>query len=140
MKTTTIDFVDNATTKEAGIYAVRYGWAFVKDMTEERFYCERPRCSVHNKKTQDLAYNLKAFRNAEFVFSEKFTPVMLFEVLKSVVAELNSEYRGREIKVEMTRFIDTISYTFKDDPNSDACLGGLRLTPIKTVFNSVKDI
>lgn len=109
-------------------------------MTEERFYCERPRCSVHNKKTQDLAYNLKSFRNAEFVFSEKFTPVMLFEVLKSVVAELNSEYRGREIKVEMMRFIDTISYTFKDDPNSDACLGGLRLTPIKTVFDSVKDI
>lgn len=30
MKTTTIDFVDNATTREAGIYAVRYGWAFVK--------------------------------------------------------------------------------------------------------------
>lgn len=52
-------------------------------MTEEIFYCERPRCSVHNKKTQDLAYNLKAFRNAEFVFSEKFTPVMLFEVLKA---------------------------------------------------------
>ena len=50
---------------------------------------------------------MKAFRNAEFVFSEKFTPVMLFEVLKSVVAELNSEYRGREIKVEMTRFMPT---------------------------------
>lgn len=109
-------------------------------MTEERFYCERPKCSVHNKKTQDLACNLEAFRNAEVVFSEKFTPVMLFEVLKSVVAELNSEYRGREIKVEMTRFIDTISYTFKDDPNSDACLGGLRLTPIRTVLNSVKDV
>ena len=25
-----IDFVDNATTKEAGVYAVRYGWAFAK--------------------------------------------------------------------------------------------------------------
>lgn len=109
-------------------------------MEEVRFYCERPKCSVHNKKMQDLAYNLKAFRNAEFVFSEKFTPVMLFEVLKSVVAELNSEYRGREIKVEMTRFIDVILYTFKDDPNSDACLGGLRLTPIKTMFDGVKDI
>ena len=108
-------------------------------MTEERFYCERPKCSVHNKKMKALANNLKAFRNAEFVFSEKFTPVMLFEVLKSVVAELNSEYRGGEIKVEMTRFIDTISYTFKDDPNSDACLGSLRLTPIKTLFDSVKN-
>lgn len=109
-------------------------------MTEEIFYCERPRCSVHNKKTQDLAYNLKAFRNAEFVFSEEFTPVVLLGVLKSVVAELNSEYRGREIKVEMMRFIDTISYTFKDDPNSDACLGSLRLTPIKTMFDSVKNL
>lgn len=109
-------------------------------MTEERFYCECPRCSVHNKKTQDLAYNLKALRNSEFVFSEKFTPVMFFEVLKSVVAELNSEYRGREIKVEMMRYIDTISYTFKDDPNSDACLGSLILTPIKTVLDSVKNL
>lgn len=107
-------------------------------MTEERYYCERPRCSVYNKKTQDLAYNLKAFRNAEFVFSEKFTPVMLFEVLKSVVAELNSEYRGEEIKVEMVRFVDNITYTFKDDPNSDACLGGLSLKPINTVFDGVK--
>ena len=35
MKTTTIDFVDNATTKEAGIYAVRYGWAFVKGVCRE---------------------------------------------------------------------------------------------------------
>ena len=47
-------------------------------MIEERFYCECPTCSVHNKKTQDLAYNLKALRNSEFVFSEKFTPVMFF--------------------------------------------------------------
>ena len=108
-------------------------------MAEEIFYCERPKCSVHNKKMRDLAYNLKAFRNSEFVFSEKFTPVMFFEVLKSVVAELNSEYGGREIKVEMMRFVNTIIYTFKDDPNSDACLGGLRLTPIKTVFDSVKN-
>lgn len=108
-------------------------------MTEERFYCECPRCSVHNKKTQDLAYNLKALRNSEFVFSEKFTPVMFFEVLKSVVAEINSEYGGREIKVEMMRYIDTISYTFKDDPNV-SCLGSLRLTPIKAVFDSVKNL
>lgn len=108
-------------------------------MTEERFYCERPRCSVHNKKTRELADDLEFFKNTEFVFGDEFTPEVLFEVLKSVVAELNSEYRGREIEVEMTRFIDTISYTFKDDPNSDACLGSLRLTPIKTVFDSVKD-
>lgn len=83
---------------------------------------------------------METFRNAEFVFSEEFTPVVLLGVLKSVVAELNSEYRGREIKVEMMRFIDTISYTFKDDPNSDACLGSLRLTPIKTMFDSVKNL
>lgn len=35
MKTTTIDFVDNATTREAGIYAVRYGWAFAKGVCRE---------------------------------------------------------------------------------------------------------
>mgnify|MGYP007039106189 CR=1 FL=1 len=109
-------------------------------MTEERFYCERPRCSVHNKKTRELADDLEFFKNAEFVFGDEFTPEVLLGVLKSVVAELNSEYRGREIKVEMMRFIDTISYTFKDDPNSDACLGGLRLTPIKAVFDGIKNL
>ena len=106
-------------------------------MTEEIFYCECPRCSVHNKKTQDLAYNLKALRNSEFVFSEKFTPVMFFEVLKSVVAELNSEYRGREIKVTMMRFGGTITYSFKDNPNSDASLGSMSLKPIVTTIYNI---
>lgn len=103
-------------------------------MTEESFYYERPICNVHNKKTQELANNLKALKNTEFVFSEEFTPVMLFEVLKREVAELNSKYRGREIKVDMMRFGDTISYTFKDNPNSDASLGGLSLKPIKRII------
>lgn len=35
MKTTRIDFVDNATTREAGIYAVRYGWAFAKGVCRD---------------------------------------------------------------------------------------------------------
>lgn len=35
MKTTTIDFVDNATTREAGVYAMKYGWAFVKGVCRE---------------------------------------------------------------------------------------------------------
>lgn len=32
---TKIDFADNATTKEAGLYAVKYGWAFVKGVFRE---------------------------------------------------------------------------------------------------------
>lgn len=35
MTVTRIDFVDNATNREAGIYAVRYGWAFVKGVCRE---------------------------------------------------------------------------------------------------------
>lgn len=35
MTVTRIDFVDNATTREAGIYAVRYGWAFAKGVCRE---------------------------------------------------------------------------------------------------------
>ena len=35
MTVTRIDFVDNATIREAGIYAVRYGWAFVKGVCRE---------------------------------------------------------------------------------------------------------
>lgn len=108
-------------------------------MTEEIFYCEHPRCSVYNKKTQDLAYNLRALRNSEFVFSEKFTPVMFFEVLKNVVAELNSNYKGREIEVTMMRFGGTIAYSFKDDPNSDASLGSMSLHPIVTTIYNINN-
>lgn len=35
MTVTRIDFVDNATTREAGIYAVRYGWAFAKGVCRD---------------------------------------------------------------------------------------------------------
>lgn len=35
MKTTRIDFVDNVSTKEAGIYAMKYGWAFAKGVCRE---------------------------------------------------------------------------------------------------------
>ena len=35
MTVTRIDFVNNATTREAGIYAVRYGWAFAKGVCRE---------------------------------------------------------------------------------------------------------
>ncbi len=31
----TIVFVENATTKEAGVYALRYGWAFAKGVCRE---------------------------------------------------------------------------------------------------------
>ena len=106
-------------------------------MTEERFYCERPRCSVHNKKTKALANSLKFFKNAEFGFGEGFTPEMFFDRLKEGVARLNSNYKGREIEVTMMRFGGTISYDFKDNPNSDACLGGLTLMPIVTTIYNI---
>ena len=106
-------------------------------MTEERFYCERPRCSVHNKKTGGLADYLELFKNAEFVFGDEFTPEVLLEQLRSEVAELNCKYKGREIEVTMMRFGGTISYDFKDNPNSDACLGNLTLKPIVTTIDSI---
>ena len=106
-------------------------------MTEERFYCERPRCSVHNKKTQALANSLEFFKNAEFVFGEDFTPEIFFDRLKEGVARLNCKYKGREIEVTMMRFGGTISYDFKDNPNSDACLGGLTLMPIVTTIYNI---
>lgn len=105
-------------------------------MTEEIFYCERPRCSVHNKKTKALANSLEFFKNAEFVFGEDFTPEMLFDHLKDGVARLNSKYKGREIEVTMMRFFG-ITYSFKDDPNSDASLGSLILKPIVTTIYNI---
>lgn len=106
-------------------------------MTEERFYCERPRCSVHNKKTGELADDLEFFKNAEFVFGDEFTPEVLFEQLRSEVIELNSKYKGREIEVTMMRFGGRISYDFKDNPNSDASLGSMSLHPIVTTIYNI---
>ena len=109
-------------------------------MKEERFYCERPSCSIHNKKTVKLADYLEFFKNAEFVFGDEFTPEVLFERLKSKVVELNSKYKGREIEVTMMRFGGRISYNFKDNPNSDAYLGDLTLKPIViTIYNITND-
>lgn len=106
-------------------------------MAEERFYCERPRCSVHNKKTEELADYLEFFKNAEFVFGNEFTPEVLFEQLRSEVVELNSKYKGREIEVTMMRFGGRISYNFKDNPHSDAYLGSLNLKPIVTTIYNI---
>ena len=108
-------------------------------MAEERFYCERPKCSVHNKKTGELADYLEFFKNAEFVFGDEFTPEVLFEQLRSEVVKLNSKYKGREIEVTMMRLGGTISYNFKDNPNSDTCLGGLSLHPITTTIDNINN-
>lgn len=106
-------------------------------MAEEKFYCECPRCSVHNKKTGELADDLEFFKNTEFFFGDKFTPEVLFEQLKSKVVELNSKYKGREIEVTMMRFGGIISYDFKDNPNSDASLGSMSLHPIATTIYNI---
>lgn len=108
-------------------------------MAEERFYCECPRCSVHNKKTGELADDLEFFKNTEFVFGDEFTPEVLFEQLRSEVVELNSKYKGREIEVTMMRFGGRILYNFKDNPNSDACLGDLTLMPIATTIYNINN-
>lgn len=109
-------------------------------MTEERFYCERPRCSVHNKKTKALANSLEFFKNAEFGFGEDFTPEMFFDRLKEGVTRLNYSYRGKDIEVTMMRFGGTIIYSFKDDTNSDASLGSMILHPIATTIYNINNI
>lgn len=109
-------------------------------MTEERFYCEHPRCSVHNKKTKALAYRLEFFKNAEFVFGEDFTPEKLLDRLKRDVTRLNYSYRGKDIEVTMMRFGGIITYSFKDDTNSDASLGGLTLMPIVTTIYNINNV
>lgn len=109
-------------------------------MTEERFYCECPKCSVHNKKTKALAYRLEFFKNAEFVFGEDFTPEKLLDRLKRDVTRLNYSYRGKDIEVTMMRFGDTITYSFKDDTNSDASLGSMSLHPIVTTIYYINNV
>lgn len=109
-------------------------------MEEERFYCERPRCSVHNKKTKALAYRLEFFKNAEFVFGEDFTPEKLLDRLKRDVTRLNYSYRGKDIEVTMMRFGGTITYSFKDDTNSDASLGSMSLHPIATTIYNINNV
>lgn len=109
-------------------------------MTEEIFYCECPRCSVHNKKTKALAYRLEFFKNAELVFGEDFTPEKLLDRLKRDVTRLNYSYRGKDIEVTMMRFGSTITYSFKDDTNSDASLGSMSLHPIATTIYNINNI
>ena len=109
-------------------------------MTEERFYCECPRCSVHNKKTGELADYLEFFKNAEFVFGDEFTPEVLFEQLRSEVVELNSKHKGREIEVTIMRFGGKILYNFKDNPYSDASLGSMSLHPIVTTIDNINKL
>lgn len=109
-------------------------------MTEERFYCECPRCSVRNKKTKALAYRLEFFKNAELVFGEDFTPEKLLDRLKRDVTRLNYSYRGKDIEVTMMRFGGTIIYSFKDDTNSDASLGSMILHPIATTIYNINNI
>lgn len=109
-------------------------------MTEERFYCECPKCSVHNKKTKALANILEFFKNAEFVFGEDFTPEKLLDRLKRDVTRLNYSYRGKDIEVTMMRFGGTITYSFKDDTNSDASLGSMSLHPIVTTIYNINNV
>lgn len=52
-------------------------------MTEEIFYCECPRCSVHNKKTRELADDLEFFKNAEFVLEMSLLPKCFLNNLKA---------------------------------------------------------
>lgn len=109
-------------------------------MTEERFYCECPKCSVHNKKTKALANRLEFFKNAELVFGEDFTPEKLLDRLKRDVTRLNYSYRGKDIEVTMMRFGGTITYSFKDDTNSDASLGSMSLHPIVTTIYDINNV
>lgn len=67
-------------------------------MTEERFYCERPKCSVHNKKTKALANSLKFFKNAEFGFGEDFTPEMFFDRLKEGLQDSTTNTKAERLK------------------------------------------
>lgn len=67
-------------------------------MTEERFYCERPRCSVHNKKTKALANSLKFFKNAEFGFGEDFTPKCFSTVLKKALQDSTAITKAERLR------------------------------------------
>ena len=109
-------------------------------MEEVRFYCECPRCSVHNKKTKALAYRLEFFKNAEFVFEEDFTPEKLLDRLKRDVTRLNYSYRGKDIEVTMMRLGGTITYSFKDDTNSETSLGSMSLHPIVTTIYNINNV
>lgn len=105
-------------------------------MTEERFFCEYPKCAIYNKKMQALADLLNDFAYTEFVFNDEFTPEVLFEQLKDDVAKLNSKYGGRDIEVKMAHFCG-ITYTFRYNPSERACFGSLILKPVKRTINDI---
>lgn len=105
----------------------------------DRYYIIRTYCSVHNKKTKELADILKNFSRAEVEFSDSFTPHDFFNAIKEVVFRINNKHRGRYIKVEMmnSNITEYITYLFTDNPNNSEIVASISLSPIQKIISSL---
>lgn len=97
---------------------------------KSHYYIHRVSCKVHNKKTQALNDALARFNFTLVEFSETFTPADMFTCLRTIVREVNTKGKSREIEVRKDEFSGTISFTFYEVPNNGEAVASFSLYPV----------
>ncbi len=107
-------------------------------MTTKKYYIERPKVRVHNKKTAALAELLKRYDNALIEFGEDggITLQTMLRWLKNYLMEINQSYTGRDITVRMYDFNDHAGFSFHDNPNSGEVTAEITLQPVRKIIYS----
>lgn len=111
-------------------------------MTTKKYYIERPKVRVHNKKTAALAELLKRYDNALIEFGEDggITLQTMLRWLKNYLMEINQSYTGRDITVRMDDFNDHAGFSFYDNPNSGEAIAVITLKPVNRIINDEEQL
>lgn len=106
-------------------------------MATKKYYIERPKVRVHNKKTAALAELLKRYDNALIEFGEDgdITLQTMLRWLKNYLMEINQSYTGRDITVRMYDFNDHAGFSFHDNPNSGEATAEITLKPVSRIID-----
>lgn len=109
-------------------------------MTDEtktsQYYIHRIACKAHNKKTQTLDGILQQLNNTLVTFNDVFTPDALLGCLKDIVRGINcSVGKGFDIRVEMSRYNNSVSFVFYDNPNNGNSVAVANLYPVNRTIN-----
>lgn len=109
-------------------------------MTTKKYYIERPKVRVHNKKTAALAELLKRYDNTLIEFDEDdedggITLQTMFGWLENYLIGINQNYKGRDITVRMHDFKDYAGFSFHDNPNSGEATAEITLKPVSRIID-----
>lgn len=111
-------------------------------MAKKKYYIERPRVRVHNKKTAALAELLKRYDNTLIEFDEDggITLQTMFSWLENYLMEINQRHKGRDITVRMHNFPGYAGFSFFDNPNSAEAVAGITLKPVGKIIDSEEQL